>query len=143
MQDDVFDDDDGVVDDEADGGGEAAEGHQVEALADDPEEEDGDGDGDRDDETGDERGAPVAQEEEEDDAGEDEADEDGVADAGDAVADELRLVVEGLELDAGGQLLAQLRDLGGDGIGDGTVLLQGWRAMLSRTAGLPLAVTVV
>ena len=30
---DGFDDDDGVVDDQADGGGDAAEGHEVEALA--------------------------------------------------------------------------------------------------------------
>ena len=33
VQDDVFDDHDGVVDDETDGGCETAEGHQVEALA--------------------------------------------------------------------------------------------------------------
>ena len=32
MDDDVFDYDDGVVDDEADGGGEATEGHEVEAT---------------------------------------------------------------------------------------------------------------
>ena len=32
MKDDVFDDDDGIVDDEADGGGEAAESHEIEAL---------------------------------------------------------------------------------------------------------------
>ena len=38
MDDDVFDDDDGVVDDEADGGGEATEGHEVEGLADEPRE---------------------------------------------------------------------------------------------------------
>ena len=57
MDDDVLDDDDGVVDDETDGRGEAAEGHQVEALADSPEKEDGDGDGDGDNEAGDERGA--------------------------------------------------------------------------------------
>ncbi len=81
--------------------------------------EDGDGDGDGNDEAGDERGAPVAQEEEEDDAGEHEADEDGVANALDAFADESRLVVEGLELDAGGQLGAELRDLSRDAVGDG------------------------
>ena len=63
VKDDVFNDDDGIVDDEADGGGEAAEGHEVEAFTDEPECEDGGGDGDRNDQAGDERGAPVMQEE--------------------------------------------------------------------------------
>ena len=77
---------------------------RLKLLADDPEEEDSDGDRDGNDEAGDERAGPVAQEEEEDDAGEDEADEDGVADAGDGLADELGLVVERREMDAGGEL---------------------------------------
>ena len=37
MDDDVFDYNDGVVDDQADGGSQAAQGHQVERLPDDPE----------------------------------------------------------------------------------------------------------
>ncbi len=136
MDDDVFDDDDGVVDDEADGGGETTERHQVEGLSDEPEEEDGDGDGDGNDEAGDERAGPVAQEEEEDDAGEDEADEDGVADAGDGLANELGLIVEGGEMHAGRELGLERGDLVGDGVGDlrrcSTV---GWRVMLMRTDG--------
>ena len=68
MEGDVFDDDDGVVDDEADSGGESAEGHEVEALADGPQHEKCNGDGYRNDEAGDERGGPVAEEEDEDDA---------------------------------------------------------------------------
>ena len=109
MDDDVFDHHDGVVDDQADGGGEAAEGHEVEALADDQRKRmvTATVTGMTRPATSDER--PVAQEEEEDDAGEDEADEDGVAHAGDAFADQLGLVVEGLEVDAGGQLGLQVR----------------------------------
>ena len=59
---DVFNDHDGVVDDEPDSCGEAAESHQIEALPDDPQKENGDGYGDGYDESGDERGAPIAQE---------------------------------------------------------------------------------
>ena len=51
---------------------------------------------DGNDEAGDERRAPVAQKDDDDDGGEDDADEDGIAHAGDAVADELRLIIEGL-----------------------------------------------
>ena len=43
MKDDVFNDNDGIVDDEANGGSETAEGHEIEALAHGPEGEDGDG----------------------------------------------------------------------------------------------------
>ncbi len=79
VEDDVFDDYDGVVDDETDGGCETAEGHQVEALAGELEEDEGD-------QYGDGR-TPVAEKDDDDDGGEDDADEDGVAHAGDAVAD--------------------------------------------------------
>ena len=118
MDDDVFNDDDGIVDDETDGGGEPAEGHEVEGLADDPEKEDCNGYGYRNDEAGDDGGGPVAEEEEEDDAGEDEADEDGIADAGDGFADELGLIVEGYEADAGREFGLKFGDLDGNGVGD-------------------------
>ena len=119
MHHNVFNHHDGVVDHQADGRGQSAQRHQVEALANDPESKNGDGDGDRDDEAGDQRASPVAQEEEEDDAGQDEPDEDGVAHAGDAVAHQLRLVVEELELDARRQLAAKTSHLRGHRIGYG------------------------
>ena len=68
MEGDVFDDDDGVIDDEADSSGESAEGHEVKALADGPEHNKCNSNGYRNDEAGDERGGPVAEEEDEDDA---------------------------------------------------------------------------
>ena len=89
MDNDVLNDDDGVIDDETDGSGEAAERHQVEALADGPKEQDGDGDRYGNDETGDQRGAPVAQEEKQDEAGQHQADEDGVAHTGDTLVHQL------------------------------------------------------
>jgi len=94
VQDDVLDDHDGIIDDQTDGGCETAEGHQVEALAGEFEEDEGDQYGDGNDEAGHERRAPVAQKDDDDDGRQDDADEDGVAHAGDAVADQLRLIVE-------------------------------------------------
>ena len=100
--------------------------------------------GDRNDQAGDQRRGPVAQEEEENDAGQNEADEDGVAHAGDGVAHQLRLIVEELELDARRQLLAGARSpAAATASATATVLLEGWRVMFSSTAFLPLAVTVV
>ena len=69
VDDDIFYDDDGVIDDETDGCGQTAERHQIEALAYDPEKEDRDRDRDGDDEARNQGRGPVAQEEEEDDAG--------------------------------------------------------------------------
>ena len=143
MDDDVLDYDDRVVDDEANGGGEATESHEVEALSDDPEEEDGDGDGDGNDEAGDERAGPVAEEEEEDDAGEDESDEDRVADAADGLADELGLVVEGREMDAGWELGLEGGYLVGNGVGDLDGIPGGLARDVEQNRGVPLAVTVV
>ena len=136
MEGDVFDDDDGVIDDEADGGSESAEGHEVEALADGPEDDKCNSNGYRNDEAGDEGGSPVAQEEDDDDGGEDESDEDGIADAGDAVANEMGLVVEGGDGDAGGQIGAELGDGGGDFVGDGDGVRVGLLEDVEEDGGL-------
>ena len=52
---DVLHDDDGVVDHEADGRGQSAQRHQVEAFADEPEHQHRDGNGDRNHQAGDDR----------------------------------------------------------------------------------------
>jgi len=69
MDDNVFHHDDGVVDDQANGGSQAAKGHQIEGLADDPEKEDCNRNGYGNHKTCNQRTGPIAQEEEEDDAG--------------------------------------------------------------------------
>ena len=61
MQHDIFDHYDRIIDNEADGRREATERHQVEALTDEPQRQDRHGDRHRNDQAGDERGAPVAQ----------------------------------------------------------------------------------
>ena len=119
MENDVFDHDDGVVDDEADGCGHAAESHEVKAEAGHFEKDKGNGYGYRYDETGDERGGPVAQEEDKRDGGEDESDEDRIADAVDTVADEAGLIVVGLKFNAGWKAFLQVGDFRGNGIGYG------------------------
>ena len=62
VQDDVLDDDDRVVDHQSDGGGQAAERHQVEALAEERMRDERDGHGGGNDQAGNQRSAPVAQE---------------------------------------------------------------------------------
>jgi hypothetical protein len=143
VQHDVLHHHDGVVDHQADGGGQAAQRHQVEALADQPQHQHGDRNGDRNDQAGNQRGGPVAQEEKENDAGQDQSDEDGVAHAGDAVAHQLRLIVKGSSLHAGGSLRLSSATCAATASATATVLLDGWREMLRSTASLPLAVTVV
>ena len=93
MQHDILDDHDGVVDDETDGGGETAERHQVEAFAEEAQDDERDGDGGGDDQSGHERTAPVAQEQHQDDGGQNQTDDDGIAHAPDGIRDNFRLVV--------------------------------------------------
>jgi hypothetical protein len=69
--------------------------------------------------------------------GEDQSDEDGVADTGDAVADEVRLVVEGGDIDASREIGAELSDGGGDFVGDGdSVGSRAGSKMLMQDGGL-------
>ena len=86
--------------------------------------------------------AQVTQEEKENDAGENKADENGVAHTGDGFANELGLIVEGNELRAFGQDLLELQTWSATRSATSTVLLEGWRVMLSRTASFPSAFTV-
>ena len=83
VHDDVLNNYDGIVDDQADGCGQTAQRHQVEALADRPKHQNGDSNRHRNHQPSDERRRPVAKEEEENDTGQNEPDEDGVAHAGD------------------------------------------------------------
>ena len=115
---DVLDDDDRVVDHEADRGREAAERHQVEALAHHAQRDEGDRERRRNHQAGDERRAPVAQEQHHDERRQHEADQHGVAHARDRIVDEVRLVVERLQIDALRQLLADRLDLGVDRVRD-------------------------
>src|SRR4029077_4474638 len=118
VQNDVFDDDDGVVDDQADCGRETTQGHQVEAFAEDLQRNEGHENRYRDDESGDDRGAPVAQEDDEDDRGEDQAEQDGVAHAPDRLPDDDGLIVERAQFDARRQRLLDARDFGVDLVRD-------------------------
>ena len=110
----------------------------------DPEHQNRHRDRHRNNQPGDQRRRPVAQEEEENDAGQDEPDEDGVAHACDRVPHQLRLVVEGLKLHArAAACLRSCATSAATASATATVLLEGWRAMFSSTAFLPFAVTVV
>ena len=119
VEDDVLDHHNGVVDRQADSCGQAAQCHQVEALADQPQHQHCNRDGDRNDQAGNQRGGPVAQKKKENDTGQDKPDEDGVAHAGDAVAHNLRLIVKGFEIHARRQLLLELHHLRGHRVGHG------------------------
>ena len=138
MEDDVFDDHDGVVDHEAYRSGQAPKRHEVEALAEGVEEKKGDRDGDRDDQAGDKRRAPVAKKDDDDDRGQDDADENGVADAADTVADELGLIVEGRHGDAGGQGFLELLYGSGNFVGDGDGVAGGLARDVEQNGGMAL-----
>jgi len=118
VQNDVLDHDDRIVDHQADGRGQAAERHQVEALARDPEREDRQRHRYGNHERGHHGGAPVAEEEEQDGEGQAEADHDCVPDTADAGPYQLRLVVVRLQLHPRRQVPAQLLHLCGDGVGN-------------------------
>ena len=138
MENDVFDDDDGVIDDQADGGSQSAEGHKVETFSDDPEKEHGDGDGYRNDQAGNERGTPVSQEQEQDDAGERESDQDSVANAAYAFAYQFGLIVVGLQANIFWQRGPELRDLGVHGVGDRNGVAAGLPGDVQQNSVLPI-----
>ena len=87
MHHDVLHHHDGVVDHQSHGRGQTAQGHQVEALAHDPQGDEGHRDGGGNHQPGHQRCAPVAQEQHHDEGGQDQADQDSVAHAADGVVD--------------------------------------------------------
>ena len=122
MERDVFHHHDGVVNHQPDGGCKTAERHQVEALVEYLERDKGDEDGRGNHQHGDDRGSPVAQKQHHDERSQDDSDENGVAHAVDGIDHQARLIVEGLEVNAGGQRLPNAFDFGvyfvghGDGV---------------------------
>src|SRR6516164_4054257 len=110
VQHDVFENNDGVVDDKAYGGGEAAEGHQVETLPCQLENNQREQQCDGNDQGSDERRTPVPQEKHENCGGKNDAEQHGVAHAPDGVPDDGRLVVEGFKMHPGRKGGAELGD---------------------------------
>src|SRR5262249_47254012 len=98
MQDDVFQNHDGVVNHKTDGRSEPSECHQVETLVREFQNDEGDEERYWNDKSSDERSSPVAQEEDEHNRRKNDADEHGVANAGNRVFHDQRLVVEGFKV---------------------------------------------
>ena len=119
---DVLDHDDHVVDQQADGGRDAAERHDVEAEAERAEHEDRGRERGRDDQHRDQRDAETAQEEQQHQPGEHQADQHGVAHAGGGLRDQDALVVPVHHADALRQLEAGERLADGAGDLDGVAV---------------------
>ena len=96
----MLDHDDGVVDDQADGGGHAAQGHDIEALAKHLQGQGGQGQDRRHDHDRHQRHADVAQEHQQHQRRQHRADGDGFGQALRRGVDQLALVVPGRDLDA-------------------------------------------
>ena len=101
MAGDVFDDDDGVVDDEAGGDGEGHEAEVVERVAEHVHDAEGAEEGERDGDRGDEGGAGFAEEDEDYKDDEEGGEDEGSGDVADGGADGGGAVEDGLELDGG------------------------------------------
>ena len=97
---DVFDFDCGIVDKDADGEREAAQGHDVDSLAEGAEEENANENRKRDRDENDERALPVAEEEKNHDDGEAGGDEAFAENALDRCANEERLIEKLVDLEA-------------------------------------------
>ncbi len=118
MQGNVFDHDDRVVNYQAHRRRQPAQRHQVEALVQGLQCDESDKHRDRNDHSRDRRGPPVAQEQDHDDRGQYQADQDGIAHALDGCGHDLRLIVEGVNMDSRRQRLPYAVDLGVNFVGN-------------------------
>ena len=105
---DVFDDDDGVVDDESGGESDAEECEGVDAESEDLDEGKGADERDRDGDGGNDGGSPVLQEEEDDDDDDDDGFTDGADDLMDGFANDQGRIDGDDPAEAGGIGLFQL-----------------------------------
>src|SRR5262245_21199696 len=101
MQDDVFNDNDFVVDDKPDCRRESSQGHEVKTLAQELHRDKRDHYGYWYDEAGHDRGTPIAQEQPYDQSGEQQTDDDGIADARNGFRHDIGLIVKRPNLDTG------------------------------------------
>lgn len=108
----VFDHDDGGVDDDADGDGDSAQGHDVGVDADEVHDQKRDNDGTGDDEDGNEFAAGVEEEENADDADDDDFFNECVAEGGEGTADQFGAVVGGFDEDAGREAVFEFEEPG-------------------------------
>ena len=110
MQDYVFEDDDGVVDDQPYGSSEAAESHEIEALTCHFQNDESDEQGYGYHQSRHQRSSPIAQEQDENDGREHNSNEHGIAHAGDGVVHDCGLIVKRLEMNARRQSRSEFLD---------------------------------
>ena len=99
---DVFDDDDGVIDDEAGGDGKGHQGEVVQRIAQQVHDGEGAEDAEWDGDAGDQGRADLAQEDEDNQNDKDDGDDEGAGDVFDRGADGSGAVERDVDLDGGG-----------------------------------------
>ncbi len=122
---DVFDHDDGVINDDAHGERERHEADHVQREIRDPHDAEGGDDGRGNRQRGDERGAAIAEEKQHDERGEDRAEDEVLLHRADAGADDERVVAHDFDLVAGGQPRTELGEPLLDRVHDGDGVFAG------------------
>ncbi len=112
MQGDVLHHHDGIINHQPDRGCQSTQRHQVESLVEHLEGDEGHQHRDRNHQARHQRTSPVVQKQHHDERGENQANQDRVAHAGDGSGDDLRLIVERLNMDSRRQRRANVLDLG-------------------------------
>src|SRR6266478_3401956 len=100
MQNYVFQNDDGVVNHQTDGGGQPAQGHQIKTLAERLQRDTGDQKRCGNNQAGDDRSAPIAQKQNQNRDGKKNADKNSVANAGNGIAHDGGLIVKRFQMHA-------------------------------------------
>src|SRR5262249_9097902 len=116
MPNDVFDDDDGVVDDEAGRDGERHEGEIVDAVAAEVHDAESADEGERHGDAGDESGRVVTKEDEDDEDNENNGDDESDLDVVNGGTDRGGAVDDDAEVDGRVDRSLELRELGADAI---------------------------
>ena len=138
VQNNIFKDDNGVVDDQAHCGGETAQGHQVEALIRRFQNNESDQQRNGNHQAGHERSSPVTQEQHQNDRRKHDSQEHSVPNARDGIVDDGRLVVERFKMHARRKSGSKLLDQRVHFVGDRQSIAFGLAVHIEQHGGFPV-----
>ncbi len=119
MANDIFEDDDGVIDDEAGGESHGEEGEVIDAEPEEVHDDEGADEGEGHGEGGDEGGWEVSEEEKDDEDDEDDGEDESELDIVNAGANGAGFIGEDIEMDGWGELGTEIGEERFDGVDDG------------------------